>query len=341
MLSKPLAFLLLALGCLTAAGGGAYLATRHNSADLAVIPAPAVAPAPAATPASQPSAQPVAETEAAVSATKPDPQPAASAKAENTAAVPAAAHHAPPAVQTQKRSGGSASAANAARTQTPAARTIPISGATSAPSDLPPAAQAATAPPPEPVRPVEAPPEPRQPQFEEVILPAGSIIGLQLETPLSSDRARVEDRVDARVTRDVMAAGRIAIPAASRVLGSVTAVEKGGKIKQPARLAIRFHTLILADGSEVALHTDAIDRTGESPANSSAKKIGGGAVGGAILGAILGGGKGAAIGSATGAAGGTAAVMAGERATVSLTPGSLLNARLSAPATITVERRDQ
>ena len=336
MLSKPLAFLLLALGCLTAAGGGAYLATRHNSADLAVAPAPAAATAPA----SQPSAKPVAETEAAVSAAKPDPQPVASATAENTAPVPAPAHHASTAVQTQKRSGGSASASNAARTQTPA-RTVPFSGAASAPSDLPTAAQAATAPPPDPVKPVEAPPEPRQPQFEEVILPAGSIIGLQLETPLSSDRARVEDRVDARVTRDVIAAGRVAIPAASRVLGSVTAVEKGGKVKQPARLAIRFHTLILADGSEVALHTDAIDRTGESPANSSAKKIGGGAVGGAILGAILGGGKGAAIGSATGAAGGTAAVMAGDRATVSLTPGSLLNARLSAPATITVERRDQ
>jgi hypothetical protein len=341
MFSKPLAFFLLALGCVTAAAGGAYLANRHNSADLAVAQAPVAAAAPAAAPTSQPSAQPVAETEAAVSAAKSDPPSAAPAKAESTAPVPATAHHAPPA-QTQKRSIGSATASNGARTQTTGARTVPFSGAPSTSSDLPTApAQAATAPPPDPVKPIEAPPEPRQPQFEEVILPAGSIIGLQLETPLSSERARVEDRVDARVTRDVIAAGRVAIPAASRVLGSVTAVEKGGKVKQPARLAIRFHTLILADGSEVALHTDPIDRTGESPANSSAKKIGGGAVGGAILGAILGGGKGAAIGGATGAAGGTAAVMAGDRAAVSLTPGSLLNARLSAPATITVERRDQ
>ena len=58
------------------------------------------------------------------------------------------------------------------------------------------------------------------PQFEELILPASSVIGLQLETSLSSERARVEDRVEARVTRDVLAAGRVAIPAGARVIGS-------------------------------------------------------------------------------------------------------------------------
>ena len=33
MFSKPLAFALLAVGCITAAAGGAYVATRHNTAD--------------------------------------------------------------------------------------------------------------------------------------------------------------------------------------------------------------------------------------------------------------------------------------------------------------------
>ena len=45
-------------------------------------------------------------------------------------------------------------------------------------------------------------------------MPADSVIGLQIETTLSrARRARVEDRVEARVTRDVMADGRVAIPA--------------------------------------------------------------------------------------------------------------------------------
>jgi hypothetical protein len=190
-------------------------------------------------------------------------------------------------------------------------------------------------------KPIEPQPEtPRPPQFEEVILPASSVLGLQIESAISSERARPEDRVEARVTRDVMAAGRVAIPAGARVIGSVMSVDRGGKVKEPGRLGVRFHTLILGDGSEVHLQTELITRTGESPSGKSAKKIGGAAVGGAIIGAILGGGKGAAIGAGTGAAGGTAAVMAGDRAAATIRQGEIVNARLTSPATITVERKE-
>src|SRR5262245_56405836 len=162
-----------------------------------------------------------------------------------------------------------------------------------------------------------------------------------MSTSVSSETARVEDRVEARVTRDVMADGRTAIPAGSRMLGSVTMVERGGKIKEQARLGVRFHTLVLANGTEVPLRTDVIVREGESPAGDSTRKIGGAAVGGAILGAILGGGKGAAIGGATGAAGGTGIVMAGDRNAATLSPGAVVNVHLSAPVTPEVEERDQ
>jgi type IV secretory pathway VirB10-like protein len=166
------------------------------------------------------------------------------------------------------------------------------------------------------------------------------VIGLQVETAVSSERARIEDRVEARVTRDVMANGHVAIPAGSRVLGSVTLVDKGGKMKERARLGIRFHTVVLADGTDVALNTEPIYRDGESPAGDSAKKIGGAAIGGAILGAILGGGKGAVIGGSTGAAGGTAVVMAGDRNPATVAPGSIVTVRLASPVTIQVEKRE-
>jgi hypothetical protein len=187
----------------------------------------------------------------------------------------------------------------------------------------------------------EPPPAPSAPQFEEVVLPTASVIGLQVDTSLSSERTRIEDRVDARVTRDVMADGRLAIPAGARVIGSVTAVERGGKMKERARLGVRFHTLVLADGREVPLRTETIYREGDSPTGESARKIGGAAVGGAILGAIIGGGKGAAIGATTGAAGGTAVVMAGDRNAATLAPGTVVTVRLSAPATLEVEKRQQ
>jgi type IV secretory pathway VirB10-like protein len=165
------------------------------------------------------------------------------------------------------------------------------------------------------------------------------VIGLQIETPLSSERAQVEDRVTARVTRDVMSRGRVAIPAGSRVLGSVTLVERGGKVKERARLGVRFHTLVLADGSELPLRTEAIYREGESPAADSSRKIGGAAVGGAILGALIKGGKGAVIGGATGAAAGTAAVMAGDRQAATLPSGTIVTARLASPVDIQIEKR--
>jgi type IV secretory pathway VirB10-like protein len=271
----------------------------------------------------------VTETEAAVSAPKPEAAPETAAKAEP--AAPAARRAEPSRKTTAVRAERSAATG----------RPLPTSSAASASKPEPLPAPVA-APPPEPVKPNEpaAPPH-REPQFEELILPAAAVIGLQLDTPLSTERAHLEDRVDAHVTRDVMASGRVAIPSGSRVIGTVTAVEQGGKISQPARLAIRFHTLILADGSEVALRTEPIDRRSESPANGSTKKIGGAAVAGTILGAIIGGGKGAAAGGAIGAGAGTAAVMTGDRAAVTMPAGQLLNARLSSPATITVERREQ
>ena len=156
-------------------------------------------------------------------------------------------------------------------------------------------------------------PEPPQKTFEEFVVQSGSVIGLQTETRLTSDTANVEDRVDARVTRDVRFGDHVAIPAGTRVVGSVMQVDRGGKFKEAAKLGIRFNTLVMADGTRVPINTDTIIRSGEAPGNNTAKKVGGGAVAGTILGALLGGAKGAAIGGAAGAGAGSAAVAAGDR----------------------------
>jgi hypothetical protein len=172
----------------------------------------------------------------------------------------------------------------------------------------------------------------------ELRVPADSVIGLQIDTAVTSEKAKIEDKVNARVTRDVTVGSEVAIPAGSRVEGSVTLVEKGGKVKERARLGIRFHTLVLADGTRMPLSTETVFRDGVAPAKESTAKIGGAAVGGAILGAILGGGKGATIGGAVGAAGGTAAVMAGDRNAATLPAGSTVTVRILSPVTVTIEQ---
>jgi len=183
-----------------------------------------------------------------------------------------------------------------------------------------------------------APPPPPAPEFVDVTVPSDAVLGLQIERTVSSELARVEDKVDARVTRDVRVSDRIAIPAGSTVRGSVTEVDRGGRMKGKARLAIRFHTIVLADGTQVALKTDPVVREGQSPAGESAAKVGGAAIGGAILGAILGGGKGAAMGGAVGAAGGTAAAMTNDRNPATLPAGTTVTVRMQAPVTVTVQK---
>jgi hypothetical protein len=327
MISKPLAVGLLAAACVTAAAGGAYVAVRQNTSAPETVSA-----APAAQPSQEAAPTPVAETEAVVSpATAPTPTvPAASEPAAAPAPVerprPAPAKTSPPARTAASRP------APRAPERTPAAPVAPP-----APAPVP-DTPVVTAPPVEPARP-EPPPAPPVPQFEELVVPASSVVGLHVESSISSERARVEDRVEARVTRDVLADGRVAIPAGSRAIGTVTAVERGGKIKERARLGIRFHTLVLADGTELPIRTESILREGESPAGESSRKIGGAAIGGAVLGAIFGGGKGAAIGSAVGAGAGTAATMAGDRNAATLPAGTVVTVRLTAPVTLQVEKQ--
>lgn len=337
MTSRILPVGLLAVGCLTGAAGGSYLAFRHNAPQTAAAPADVPGPAAPAGPA-------VAESEGVVTPTSgSDLQVGREAPLE-----------APPAIEEAPRPRVTSRPAEARRISpgaVPARQgAVAVSPTTSSavsqePSPAAPTASAAapagvTDVPAQPVEPLPLSESagPAQPVFEEIVVPSASVIGLELETTLSSETARLEDRVDARVTRDVYAEGRLAIPAGSRVIGAVTVVERGGKVKERARLGVRFHTLVLAGGRQANLRTEEIYREGESPANDSSRKIGGGAVGGAVLGAILGGKKGVLVGATAGAAGGTAAVMAGDRKPATLTSGTAVTVKLAAPVTVEVER---
>jgi hypothetical protein len=181
--------------------------------------------------------------------------------------------------------------------------------------------------------------EPSGPRFEDLVVSTDSVLGLQLETTVSSETARVEDEVVARVTRDVRVGGRVAIPVGSRVRGEVSIVERGGKLRDRARLGLRFTSVTLPDGTRVALDTDTIFRDGDAPGRESAAKIGGGALGGAIIGGIFGGKRGAVIGATTGAGAGTATVLAGGRNPAVFTSGTPVTVRVVQPVTITVEER--
>jgi len=334
MFPRPLAFGIVVLAAMVAAAAGGYLATRHNalSGTAAVSAAPVKGEMPA--------------TDAGVTT--------ADARADERPTFESILRPAAPETAAKKGEPRTSAAGTASKTGVRQISKTPVATATAPQPVEPPVAPPAPTAPPEvaraeggneaavrpPVPPVmwEPAPPPPEPVYDELVVPAESVLGLQLDTPVSSETAVIEDRVDARLTREVMAGDVVAIPAGARVMGVVTMVEHGGKIRERGRLGIRFHTLILPDGTRTSINTDTVYRESASPAKESAAKIGGAAAGGAILGAILGGKKGAAIGGSIGAAGGTAVVMAGDEKVVVLPAGTIVNVRLMTQTIILVAR---
>ncbi len=321
------AFGALAVFGIVAAGGGAYLANRHNDAAPQEAPLYQTPATSSVTETENIIATPAAAVDAApLVAAEPTPEPARPATVARRA--PAPVRTTPPASQRSRRSvNGSEDAPSSSPAYSPSAAPVdpPVSAAVEPLENTSVERSAAIQ-------------EPVRKQYDELVIPADSVIGLQVENAVTTERAKVEDQVRARVTRDVRVSNQVAIPAGARAEGSVTLVERGGRLKDQARLGIRFHTIVLADGTRLPINTETIYRDGESPARESAAKIGGGAVGGAVLGAIFGGKKGAIIGSTVGAAGGGVAVAASEANAATLPQGSTVTVRMGSPATVTVER---
>ena len=332
---NKLVFAGLSIGCLAAAAGGSYLAVRQNqtSGALSTTGATGAVAEPAA--ATKPDA-PVTESEGVIApeGVRPaDPVRQASAVSSKPAnSRLAGAPTRRPSTPFDARDAGLVSRSG----QTPESPAPPAAPTASGGTmwESRPSVQPSV---PELVEPEATPPPPVL-EFVDVTVPSDAVLGLQIERTVSSELARVEGKVDARVTRDVRVDNRIAIPAGSTVRGSVIEVDKGGRVKGKARLAIRFHTIVLADGTQLTLKSDPVVREGQSPAGQSAAKVGGAAIGGAILGAILGGGKGAATGAAVGAGAGTAAAMSNDRNPATLSAGTTVTVRMQAPVTVTVQK---
>src|SRR5688500_13599208 len=260
------AFGALAVFGIAAAGGGAYLANRHNDAAVETAPqyaspvasavtetensiaTPAIATQPAPFVADEPAPAPSRPTNV-VRPVPPKQAAAAPAKADR---APAPVRATPPASQRARtNSGGNAS----------------TSSPTYAPSGAPVDSPVSAAIEPLETTTVERGPvvqEPARKMYDELVIPADSVIGLQVENAITTERAKVEDTVRARVTRDVRVRDQVAIPAGARAEGSVTLVELGGRLKDQARLGIRFHTIVLADGTRLPINTETIYRDGES-----------------------------------------------------------------------------
>ncbi len=210
------------------------------------------------------------------------------------------------------------------------------------PVSRPPKPDTAESIPPVPARPLPpAAPQPAvtTPSFVAVEVPSGQIIDIELQTPLTTETAKVEDPVECRVTKDVRVGQTVVIPAGAKLIGSVSVAEPGGRIKEVARLGVRLHTLTVPGvESGVPVTIDPLVLDGPAQAGDSKKKIAGGAAAGAGLGWMKGGIAGAITGAAVGGGAGTATKIVEGRKPAVLPAGSQARVELRGPIQVTVRQ---
>jgi hypothetical protein len=158
-----------------------------------------------------------------------------------------------------------------------------------------------------------APAKPVAPVIKPIVVPAGTQLTVALSSDLSTKTARAGDTVEARLVSDLMVDGRRALPAGSRVMGTVTDVISGSKtIGGTPTLGLRFDSLVLENGQKIAINGELVQKAKSDTAGDTAKILGGAAAGailghqikegagGKIVGGLLGGAIGAVVAKNTG-----------------------------------------
>lgn len=159
-------------------------------------------------------------------------------------------------------------------------------------------------------------------------VPSGTDLVLTLETPVSSDTAKPDQPVRARVAKPIIVGGMEVIPEGATVTGAVVAAERSGRVKGRASIALRFNEVVVLN-TPYKIATSRISRTAAATKGEDAKKIGIGAGVGTAIGAIAGGKKGAAIGAGIGGGAGTGAVLATRGDEVTIPAGTTLQTEIT------------
>ncbi|MGO8986085.1 MAG: BON domain-containing protein [Terriglobales bacterium] len=173
------------------------------------------------------------------------------------------------------------------------------------------------------------PPPPPPP----IVVPAGTVLTVRVGQALSSNNSHAGDSFPATLDKAVSVAGVTAIPARSRVSGTVVTAKAKGKIKGEGELSLAL-TSITVQGQTYNIKTSVLNKTIQGKGKRTAATTGGGAAGGALIGGLAGGGKGAAIGALVGGGAGLAGGAATGNQQIQIPVESVQSFRLSAPLTL-------
>jgi hypothetical protein len=168
-----------------------------------------------------------------------------------------------------------------------------------------------------------------KPEIKSFLVETGTHIPLSLINSVSTKNSAPGDRVYLETVFPILVGGRIVIPPGSYVAGTITEVQRPGKVKGRGEFHLRFDSLTLPNGTTRDFRarvsgldgraSEELDRKegsikSEGNKAGDARTVGETAAAGASVGALAGSmsgaaGMGAGIGAAAGAAAGLMAVL--------------------------------
>jgi hypothetical protein len=172
-----------------------------------------------------------------------------------------------------------------------------------------------------------------KPEIPAITIPAGTPIGVRLQSSISSASANSGDHFDAVIDEDVVVDGHVAIPKGANATGRIVAAKNSGRLHNPGYLRLALDS-VSVNGKEVPVQTSSIFAQGASHKKRNLVMIGGGTAAGALIGGLAAGPKGALIGSAIGAGAGTGTAYGTGKKEVGFAAERRLTFRVTQPLTI-------
>jgi hypothetical protein len=174
-----------------------------------------------------------------------------------------------------------------------------------------------------------------------ITIPAGKVISIRLNEPLSSDHSHPGEGFTATLDQPIVVNGWVVARRGETVVGTVTSAKKAGRVKGVSQLGLELTEITVVDGQQLPLETELWNGSAGTSHGADAGTIATTTGVGTIIGAAANGGEGAGIGAGAGAAAGIAAVLLTRGKPTVLGPEARLSFRLKEPVTISTENSRQ
>ena len=169
----------------------------------------------------------------------------------------------------------------------------------------------------------------------------GTYITIRVNQWLSSDRNQQGDAFTATLEQPIVIDGIVVAQRGQTVTGRISEAQKAGRVEGTSKLGLQLTELTLADGQQMPIQSQMINRNGPTSTGRDAGAIAGTTALGAVIGAGADWGRGAAIGAGAGAAAGIIGVLLTRGQPTVVHPESVLTFRIEAPVSFSTERAPQ